>query len=71
MASSSSRKLSAVLSVYIGWQFLFHVLSVLLILLGIIFLFDFIELMRRASSRPDVSVGLVAQMTLMKLPHLG
>ncbi|MRG72701.1 LPS export ABC transporter permease LptG [Alphaproteobacteria bacterium HT1-32] len=71
MASPSSRKLSAVLSVYIGWQFLFHVFSVLLILLGIIFLFDFIELMRRASSRPDVTIGLVAQMTLMKLPHLG
>lgn len=66
-----SRRLSPVLSAYVGWQYLVHVLSVLLILLGIIFLFDFIELMRRASSRPDVEIPLVAQMTLMRLPHLG
>jgi lipopolysaccharide export system permease protein len=65
------RRMSPVLSVYVGWQYFVHVMSVLLILLGIIFLFDFIELMRRASSRPDVEIPLVAQMTLMRLPHLG
>lgn len=66
-----ARRTSTTLTVYIGWQFLVHVIGVLLLLLGIIYLFDFIELMRRASSRPDVSILLVAQMTLMKLPHLG
>lgn len=36
----------------------------------IILLFDFSELLRRSSSRQDISVDLITQMTLLKLPYL-
>lgn len=40
------------------------------ILLGIVFLFDTVELLRRAGKHDDVPLGLVFQMGLLKLPEM-
>lgn len=37
---------------------------------SIIMLFDFSELIRRSASRPDISITMVAKMTLLQLPFL-
>lgn len=63
-------RLSATLSGYLARQFLVWFFSFLLVLVAVIMLFDFIELVRRAASRPQVTVWLAAQMTLMKAPEL-
>jgi lipopolysaccharide export system permease protein len=63
-------RLSSTLSLYIGRQFLFCFLSVVSALLLIVFLFDVIEMARRAASRPAATMGLVMQLSLLKLPKL-
>lgn len=40
-------------------------------LLGIILIFDSLELLRRASKRADVPIGAVIEMSLFKLPEVG
>jgi lipopolysaccharide export system permease protein len=63
-------RLSTTLSIYIGRHFLlsFAVLFALFVLLVV--LFDVIELLRRAASRPEVTFGMVVEMALLKLPHM-
>ena len=56
------------LSYYIGRVFLVWFGVLMLALVGIIFLFEFVELLRRASSRPDVPVAMVLRMSVLKLP---
>jgi lipopolysaccharide export system permease protein len=63
-------RLSAILSVYIGRQFLMSFLALLLVFLGLILVFDTVELLRRTASRPEVTFDIVVQMALLKLPHL-
>jgi lipopolysaccharide export system permease protein len=64
-------RLSPTLSFYIGRNFLAGFLMLFGIFLMIILMFDIIELMRRASSKPNVTFGLVLEMALLKLPHMG
>lgn len=64
-------RLSGTLSIYIGRAFLLSFLAFFFGLLTLILLLDVIELLRRASSKLDVSFALVAQMALLKLPHMG
>lgn len=64
-------RLSMTLSNYIGRHFLVGFLVAFTVFLLLILLFDSIELLRRASSKPDIGLGLVLEMALMKLPHLG
>lgn len=63
-------RLSFTLSAYIGRLFVFRFGAVLLALTAIAFLLDLIELLRRASTHPDVTVGTVVQLSLLKLPYL-
>lgn len=63
-------RLPLTLSFYIGRYFLFWVVAVFLSLLSIIFLFDIVELLRRAASKDDAGVRIVLQMALFKLPHM-
>lgn len=63
-------RLSPTLSLYIGRHFLAAVAGLLVLLVGLIFLGDSIELMRRAGSRPDATVALVLKMALFRLPNL-
>src|SRR3954469_21112200 len=58
------------LSLYIVRQFALAVTSMLLALSGLVSMFDFIELLRRSASRPDVSFGLVAQIAALRLPYV-
>ncbi|MCW8915630.1 MAG: LPS export ABC transporter permease LptG [Magnetovibrio sp.] len=64
-------RLSKTLSLYIGRSFLISFLAFFLGLMTLILLLDTIELLRRASSKPDVTFGIVLQMALLKLPHMG
>lgn len=63
-------RLSATLSFYIARQFLLWFFSFLLVIMAIIMLFDFIELVRRGSSKPDVTTLLTLRMTVMKVPEV-
>jgi lipopolysaccharide export system permease protein len=38
-------------------------------LVGLVMLFDYIELLRRAATRPDVGIGLVTSIALLRLPY--
>ncbi len=55
---------------YIARQFLLHFAVMMLILLGIMFLFDIVETLRRAPSQMHIPVGLIVSMSFMKLPYL-
>jgi lipopolysaccharide export system permease protein len=63
-------RISTTLSVYVGRHFFAAVLSLLCLFLLLVFMFDAVELLRRAASKPNVSFELVMKMTLLKLPHL-
>ncbi|MCB9990352.1 MAG: LPS export ABC transporter permease LptG [Rhodospirillales bacterium] len=56
---------------YIAKNYLVNMLLMLLVLFGIIYLFDTVELLRRAGKKDDVPLGLVLQMGLLKLPEVG
>jgi lipopolysaccharide export system permease protein len=57
------------LSSYIARQFSAAVAAMLGGLSLLVMLFDYIELLRRAATRPDVSFGLVTTIALLKLPY--
>jgi lipopolysaccharide export system permease protein len=57
------------LSAYIARQFTAAALAMLAALSLLVMLFDFIELLRRASLRPDVGFGLVVEIALLRLPY--
>ena len=57
------------LSAYIARQFSAAVAGMLAGLSLLVMLFDYIELLRRAATRPDVSFGLVTTIALLRLPY--
>ena len=63
-------RLSLTLTKYIARSFLKNFLTVFIIFLTIIFLIDTVELLRRASNHPDISISLILKMGLMKLPFM-
>jgi len=63
--------LSWTFSRYFSRQFLFSVGMAFLICLAIIFLADFVEIMRRTAGKENVTLGIVLSMTLLRLPTLG
>lgn len=64
-------RISTTLSFYIGRQFLLSFLLLFTLFMLLILLFDTVELLRRAASKPDVSMGMVLEMALLKLPYMG
>ena len=65
-------KLSTTLNRYLGRTYLLNLLSMIGILWGIIFLFNTVELMRRAGKqRNDVPLSIVVKMGLLQLPDTG
>jgi lipopolysaccharide export system permease protein len=58
------------LSLYIVRQFALAVCGMLLALSGLVSMFDFIELLRRSASHPDVSFGTVGQIAALRLPFV-
>jgi lipopolysaccharide export system permease protein len=63
-------RLSLTLSAYIGRQFAVRFGAVLLALTALAYLLDTIETLRRASTREEVTLGIVLQLSLLKLPQL-
>lgn len=58
------------LSIYIAKQFTGSVLGMLLALSGLVAMFDFIELLRRSTSKPDATFGLVGEIAALRLPYI-
>ena len=58
------------LSLYIARQFSAMALAMLAALSGVISLFDFIELLRRSSTKPDATFGLVIEIAGLRLPFV-
>lgn len=63
--------LSSTLNRYLAQHYIFNMLFILFVLFGIIYLFDTVELLRRAGKKDDVPLTLVLQMGLLKLPEVG
>jgi len=63
-------RFSPLLSGYIARQFIAALLSVLGVILGLILLFDVIELIRRAASHPELGMGRILLLALLKLPQM-
>lgn len=63
---------SSILSLYIGKKFLINFLIVFLTLLAVVYMFDTIELIRRAGKREgDIPMFVIFQMSWYKLPEVG
>jgi lipopolysaccharide export system permease protein len=58
------------LALYISRRFMAAALAMLASLAGLVSLFDFIELLRRAASRPEVTLGLVTEIAALRLPYI-
>lgn len=58
------------LSAYIARQFAVAAMAMLLALSGLVSMFDFIELLRRSTNRPDATFGLVSQIAGLRLPFI-
>ena len=56
------------LSLYIARVFSFAMMSMLAALTALVELFDFIELLRRSATRPDASLGTVAEIAALHAP---
>jgi lipopolysaccharide export system permease protein len=61
---------STTLNGYIGRQFLVWVFFMVLALVGIILLFDTLELLRRTSGHHEATIGIVISMALFKTPYM-
>jgi lipopolysaccharide export system permease protein len=64
-------KLSPTLHRYFARQFLVNFLIVLSVFLAVAYLFDTVELIRRASKRQDISFVTLIEMSFLKLPQVG
>jgi len=62
---------SATLFRYILRHFLANFGALVMILFGLVFIFDVIELMRRAARAQDISINVVLMMAALKLPEVG
>lgn len=56
---------------YISKTFLLNFLGLMTILLGLVYVFDAIELLRRAADHEGISFGTVLTMAALKLPQVG
>jgi lipopolysaccharide export system permease protein len=62
--------LAPTVSSYVGRQFLLWVGAVFGTMVAIIFLLDFLELIRRGGGKPEATLGLLFQMAALKLPNM-
>lgn len=63
-------RISRTLSLYIGKHFLVSFIAVLAVVMGLVLLFDLIELIRKAAGRPDVHFSMLLKMAVFKLPQM-
>lgn len=64
-------KITVTLSNYLAKRYTINLLLLLIGLLSIVYLFDTVELIRRASKQADIPISIVLQMGLLKLPEVG
>ena len=64
-------RLSAILSLYMARHFLVSFCGLFALFLVLIFLFDCVELMRRAASKPNIAFSDIIELAMLKLPHMG
>lgn len=64
-------KISNILFKYLVREFLAKFFLFFLILIGIVYLFDTIELIRRSSGHDDITMGVILALSLYKLPDVG
>jgi len=62
--------LALTLNLYISRRFLGATLAMLFSLTGLVSLFDFIELLRRAANNPIVTLGLVTEIAALRVPFI-
>lgn len=62
---------SPTLNRYLARSYMLNMLVMLLMLFGVIYLFDTVELLRRAGKKEGVPLSLVLEMGLLKLPEVG
>lgn len=55
---------------YLARQYLFWLTAVFLVMTFLVAMFDFVELLRRASGKADVTIAITIQMSALKLPLL-
>ncbi len=53
---------------YLTWRFFKTIAAVFLAIVGTIYVFDFVELLRRANSIPGITSGYIAWLTLLRTP---
>lgn len=58
----------SILGRYLSKQIIYNFLAVLLMVLGVVFLFEMVELLRKASGRDDVTFWFLLEMGLTKMP---
>lgn len=63
-------RLPLILDGYIGRHFAFAFAAVILAIMGLILVFDIIELTRRASAQPDIGFASLIGMALLKQPEM-
>lgn len=62
--------LSKTLFAYFSRQFILWLSVVFAMLMSIVAMFDLVELLRRASSKEEITTDIVVQLSLLKLPHM-
>ncbi|MBM3733275.1 MAG: LPS export ABC transporter permease LptG [Acidimicrobiia bacterium] len=62
-------RFSQTLSLYIARHYALHFIAVLGLFVFLIFVFDVVELMRRAAGKPGVGMRLIFEMATLKFPH--
>ncbi|WP_252347461.1 MULTISPECIES: LPS export ABC transporter permease LptG [unclassified Gluconobacter] len=60
---------STTLAIYIARHFTLNTLSMVLALTGLVSLFDFIDLLRRAATRPNVPTSLILEIAGLHIPY--
>lgn len=68
--TASRTRLSLTLSLYIARRFFGGFMLFLTSISAIIFMIDFVELLRRSAGRPEVTFNVLLQLALLKLPHM-
>lgn len=59
----------SILGRYLAKQIIYNFIAVLLMVLGVVLLFEVVELLRKASDREDVTFWFVMEMALTKMPR--
>ncbi|MCC7016217.1 MAG: LPS export ABC transporter permease LptG [Rhodospirillales bacterium] len=62
-------RLSQTLSLYIARHYAVHFAVMLALFVFLIFVFDVVELMRRAAGKPGIGMRVIFEMAMLKFPH--